>query len=53
MPQVGGLTENDLAELRSYTNPPDRVRLVMMAVAALFNAPPDWRSAQKLLVGGA
>ncbi len=47
--QVGGLSEGELAELRSYSSPPERVRLVLMAVAALFEAPSDWRSAQKLL----
>ncbi|KAJ9508104.1 hypothetical protein QJQ45_021416, partial [Haematococcus lacustris] len=47
--EVSGLTENDLAELRSYTHPPERVRMVLMAVATLFELPTDWRAAQKLL----
>lgn len=47
--EVGGLTEADLVEVRSYNNPPERVKLVMMAVCILFDAPTDWRSAQRLL----
>lgn len=47
--QVGAVTEQDLAELRSYNVPPDRVRLVMMAVCILLDVPTDWRSVQKLL----
>ncbi|GFH08364.1 uncharacterized protein HaLaN_03311, partial [Haematococcus lacustris] len=47
--EVSGLTENELAELRSYTHPPERVRMVLMAVATLFELPTDWRAAQKLL----
>ena len=48
--QAGALTEGDLAEIRSYQTPHSRVRLIMMAVCALFGVSMDWRSAQKLLV---
>ncbi|GAX79832.1 hypothetical protein CEUSTIGMA_g7272.t1 [Chlamydomonas eustigma] len=47
--EAGGLGDNDLAEIRGYPTPPDIVKLVMMAVCVLFEAPTDWRSAQQLL----
>jgi hypothetical protein len=43
---VAVLSEQDLAEVRSYTSPPERVKLVMMAISVLFDQPTDWRSAQ-------
>lgn len=48
--QAGALTERDLAELKSYNAPHPHVRLVMMALCALFCVPTDWKSAQRLLV---
>lgn len=51
--QVGALTEQDLAELKSYHTPHSRVRLIMMAVCVMFGVPMDWRSAQRMLVSHA
>ncbi len=48
-PQVGGLSEQDLAELRSYKEPHVLVRLVVMALCVLFEWPTDWRNAQRLM----
>jgi dynein heavy chain len=47
--QVGGLSEQDLAEIRSYKDPHVLIRLVVMALCVLFDWPTDWRNAQRLL----
>ncbi|MEW5314683.1 MAG: hypothetical protein WDW38_006158 [Sanguina aurantia] len=47
--EVGALSELELAELRTYHQPHERIKLVLMAVAVLFDWPSDWRSAQRLM----
>ncbi|GLI61743.1 hypothetical protein VaNZ11_004157, partial [Volvox africanus] len=47
--EVGGLSEMDLAEIRSYKDPHVLIRLVVMALCVLFDWPTDWRNAQRLL----
>ena len=44
-----GLSEQDLAEIRSYTNPHVLVRLVVMALCVLFEHPHEWHAALLLL----
>lgn len=47
--ELGGLSELDLAELRSYKDPHVLVRLVVMALCVIFEWPHDWHNALRLL----
>jgi dynein heavy chain len=43
------LDKKALQELKAFTNPPEMVKFTMEAVCILFDKPPDWGEAKKLL----
>ena len=43
------LTKADITEVKSFTNPPNAVRVVMEAVCVLLGEKPDWDTSKKLL----
>lgn len=44
-----GPNESELAEIKSYQNPPEAVKLVVMSLCIVFERPVDWKSCQSLL----
>jgi dynein heavy chain len=42
--KVGLPTPQGLSELRTFSNPPQRVKNVMATIAILFGVPTDWKS---------
>ena len=49
---LGGLSKNDITEMKGFANPPVAVRTVMEAVCILLGADPTWDSAKKVMVDG-
>lgn len=43
------LTKADITEVKSFTNPPNAVRVVMEAVCVLMGEEPKWENSKKLL----
>ncbi|RYH31858.1 hypothetical protein EON65_01740 [archaeon] len=46
---LGSLTKPDITEVKSFTNPPQAVRVVMEAVCVLLGEKETWENAKKLL----
>lgn len=46
---LDSLKKNDIAEVRSYGKPPEKVQKVMEAVMILKGLPPTWEEAKKVL----
>eukprot|EP01039_Chlorochromonas_danica_P005727 gene5727-6311_t len=46
---LGSLTKPDITEVKSFTNPPNAVRVVMEAVCVLLGEKENWESSKKLL----
>lgn len=43
------LDKSEISQLKTFTNPPEAVRLVMEAVCVLLGETPDWPTAKKVL----
>jgi dynein heavy chain len=46
---LNSLTKADITEVKSFTNPPNAVRIVMEAVCVLLGEKENWETAKKLL----
>ena len=46
---LGSLTKADITEVKSFTNPPQAVRVVLEAVCVLLGEKESWENAKKLL----
>jgi len=46
---LNSLNKNDLAEIKSFSKPPERVKLVLEAVMILKQSEPNWVEAKKQL----
>ena len=47
--QLRSLNKSDIVEMKSFTNPPHLVKLVMESICILLNVIPDWPNSKKLL----
>lgn len=47
---IESLSESSFNELRSYRSPPKRLLAVTNTLCLMFNEPPGWESAKKLLI---
>jgi len=49
MQALNSLSKNEIAEVKSFSKPPDRVKLVMDAVMILRESEPSWTEAKRQL----